>query len=337
MSSSKKSESLKVFRITLFGRAEAGKTTLCTQFIANGYSARYEHTENPHMYYREMKPKDISSNTEFASSSSNADTGHGKQKNPGKKPKKNKKAVLRYGVQLEDIPGEINEEVIDDSVENEIIERTKPQDYYDMMIAEEEYINEYGNVEIDEKSALLGKEKVRRAQRNRLYGPTLTHGCIIVYDVGSKPSFTKALALHKMIRTKPDKHKIPIYFLGNKLDASKPSAMEVIDKVAVYCKGSNNTEAATGSLSRNEIHFQDKIMTSADFVNSIIQNLNKNNLFMTESDNDRKDKRNKKKQGDGANDDGSSIGCFGCCSSSTNKNERYDNEGVRINGNGKDN
>ena len=84
MSSSKKSESLKVFRITLFGRAEAGKTTLCTQFIANGYSARYEHTENPHMYYREMKPKDLSSDTELVPSSYNTNTGHGKQKNPGK-------------------------------------------------------------------------------------------------------------------------------------------------------------------------------------------------------------------------------------------------------------
>ena len=59
MSTLKKKEPLKVFRITLLGRAEAGKTTVCTQFIANGYSTRYEHTESPHMYYREMKPKDL--------------------------------------------------------------------------------------------------------------------------------------------------------------------------------------------------------------------------------------------------------------------------------------
>ena len=52
------------------GRAEAGKTTVCTQFIANGYSTRYEHTESPHMYYREMKPKDLSMNNESKYTSS---------------------------------------------------------------------------------------------------------------------------------------------------------------------------------------------------------------------------------------------------------------------------
>ena len=330
MSTLKKKEPLKVFRITLLGRAEAGKTTVCTQFIANGYSTRYEHTESPHMYYREMKPKDLSMNNEskYTSSSNTTNTGNSKHKHhhTSKKSKKKKKAVFRYGVQLEDIPGEINEEVTDDSIENEIIERTQPQDYYDTMVPAEEYIDEYGSVAIDEKSTLLP----RRQQRNRLYGPTLSHGFIIVYDVGSKPSFAKALALHKTIRSKHDKHKTPIYFLGNKLDASKPSAMEQIEKITVYSRGNINTEAATGSLSRNEIYFEDKIMTSADFVNSVVQTLNKNGLFMTESDNDRKEKRNKKKQGDGTIDDENrSVGCFGCCASNTNK-EKYDDEGALV-------
>ena len=50
---------LKLFRITLLGRAESGKTSLCNMFIANGCNPRYEHTEDPHLYYREVKPKDV--------------------------------------------------------------------------------------------------------------------------------------------------------------------------------------------------------------------------------------------------------------------------------------
>ena len=38
-----------------------------------------------------------------------------------------KKAVTRYGVQLEDVPGEINEEVAEDSAEHEIIHRALPK------------------------------------------------------------------------------------------------------------------------------------------------------------------------------------------------------------------
>lgn len=106
--------------------------------------------------------------------------------------------------------------------------------------------------------------------------------------------------------------------LGNKIDNSKSSAIEQIEKVTEYSRNSNDTDAATGSLSRNEIYFEDRIMTSADFVNCIVQNLNKSGLFMADTGNDRRDKRNKKKQGYNANDDeGGSTGCFGCCAATT--------------------
>lgn len=311
------------------GRAEAGKTTLCSQFIANGYTARYEHTEDPHMYYREMKPRDLTLNgNEHQSNATNTGNSKHKHHHGGKKSKKMKKAVTRYGVQLEDVPGEINEEVSEDSAEHEIIHRALPQDYYDLMVAEEEVIDDSEETGVDEKSALLGKEKEkiqkekiqksRRAQKNRLYAPARSHGFIIVYDVESKPSLQKALAIHKAIRTNEDKKKLPIYLLGNKIDNSKSSAIEQIEKVTEYSRNSNDTDAATGSLSRNEIYFEDRIMTSADFVNCIVQNLNKNGLFMADTGNDRRDKRNKKKQGYNANDDeGGSTGCFGCCAATT--------------------
>ena len=301
------------------GRAEAGKTTLCSQFIANGYSARYEHTEDPHMYYREMKPRDLMLNgSEHQSNPTNTGNSKHKHHHGGKKNKKNKKAVTRYGVQLEDVPGEINEEVAEDSSEHEIIYRALPKDYYDLMVAEEEVINDSGEIGIDEKSALLGKEKLRRAQKNRLYAPARSHGFIIIYDVESKPSFKKAMAIHKAIRKSEDKKRLPIYLLGNKIDVSKSSAVEQIEKMAEYSRKSKDTDAATSSLSRNEIYFQDRIMTSADFVNCIVQNLNKNGLFMADAANDRRDKRNKKKQGNNANDDeGGSTSCFGCCAATT--------------------
>ena len=92
--SGRNNEPIKVFRITLMGRAEAGKTTLCSQFIANGYTARYEHTEDPHMYYREMKPRDLTLNgNEHQSNPTN--TGNSKHKHHhhgGKKSKKNEKS-----------------------------------------------------------------------------------------------------------------------------------------------------------------------------------------------------------------------------------------------------
>ena len=69
------------------------------------------------------------------------------------------------------------------------------------MVAEEEVIDDSEETGVDEKSALLGKEKeklqkekiqkYRRAQKNRLYAPSRSHGFIIVYDVESKPSLRK--------------------------------------------------------------------------------------------------------------------------------------------------
>ena len=321
------------------GRAEAGKTTLCSQFIANGYTARYEHTEDPHMYYREMKPRDLTLNgNEHQSNATNTGNSKHKHHHGGKKSKKMKKAVTRYGVQLEDVPGEINEEVAEDSAEHEIIQRGHPQDYYDLMVAEEEVIDESEEIGADEKSALLGKEKeklqkekniqkekYRRAQKNRLYAPSRSHGFIIVYDVESKPSFKKALAIHKAIRQNEDKKRLPIYILGNKIDISKSSAIEQIEKMTEHARNSPDTDAATGSLSRNEIYFQDRIMTSADFVNCIVQNLNKSGLFMADTGNDRRDKRNRKKQGYNANDDeGGSTGCFGCCATTATEETNDD-------------
>ena len=60
-----------------------------------------------------------------------------------------------------------------------------------------------------------------------------------------------------------------------------------------------------------EMKYISKIDYDPQILLIIVQNLNKNGLFMADTGNDRRDKRNKKKQGYNANDDeGGSTGCF---------------------------
>ena len=189
------------------------------------------------------------------------------------------------------------------------------------MVAEEEVIDDSEETGVDEKSALLGKEKekFKRKKFKNLEEPKKIV-CTPRRDPMALLLFMMLRANHlsrkhwqstRLYEQNEDKKRLPIYILGNKIDISKSSAIEQIEKMTEHARNSPDTDAATGSLSRNEIYFQDRIMTSADFVNCIVQNLNKNGLFMADTGNDRRDKRNRKKQGYNANDDeGGSTGCF---------------------------
>lgn len=51
---SKKGDAQKIFRLTVLGRAECGKTAFCTQFVTNHAVEKYEHTQDRQMFLREV-------------------------------------------------------------------------------------------------------------------------------------------------------------------------------------------------------------------------------------------------------------------------------------------
>ena len=103
----------KVFRITVLGRAEAGKTSLCMRVISNTVMKGYEHTTHSQIYHREIDTKTLPllhSTTNSNNSTDHPKHSHKKNK-PAKKKKKNKKSkkiLQTYGLQIEDVPGEIS-------------------------------------------------------------------------------------------------------------------------------------------------------------------------------------------------------------------------------------
>ena len=120
---------------------------------------------------------------------------------------------MQYGVQLEDTPGEISDEVQNETIENAIITGTEPRDYQSRMVADDE---NYGDAD-DEKTLLLAKSKSRDTKRNRLYAPSLTHGHLIIFDAGSEASFKKAMALHRSLTRVTEKDALPVVFVETNL------------------------------------------------------------------------------------------------------------------------
>jgi GTPase SAR1 family protein len=288
--SAKKEDFLKVFRLTLLGRAESGKSSLCGQFISNMCNPRYEHTNEPHMYYREIRPKDVMG----MKSSSHGGTSSG---NPKHAKKKKKPEVVHYGVQLEDTPGEISNEVSSDSFEKSIIEDNGPKDYLSSMLAEDD---ENAN----ETSALLAKEKLKNSKRNRLFAPSPSHGYIILFDASNVLSMKKAFTLHKAVLNAAVKKNLPIVLLGNKIDNMKSGSGDVLDQAKAFCRKYKKTKLASSSLNRNEIFFQDKVMTTSQLIHATVQILNEGGHFLQNDESDRRDKRSgksKRRGGDQGN------------------------------------
>jgi len=304
---------LKLFRITLLGRAESGKTSLCNMFIANGCNPRYEHTEDPHLYYREVKPKDVADLTRGDGYTGGGSDHTGEAKRARKK--KKGKRVMQYGVQLEDTPGEISDEVQNETIENVIITGTDPRDYQRRMVADDE---NNGDTD-DEKTLLLAKSKSRDTKRNLLYAPSQTHGHLIIFDAGSQASLKKAMELHKSLTRVTEKEALPVIFVGNKLDRMKTNSAEILELAKAYCrKQKHHVGCASSSFSRNEVYFEDKIMTTTQFIHAFVQKMNEGGHFLRGDESEGKNRRGKGKRGGAALDDENAEDgvepSFGCCS-----------------------
>ena len=74
----------KVFKVSVLGRAEAGKTSLCMRFVANSTLRTYEHTTSLQLYHREMdvrklRPK-LTGGAELSAKKSSGTSGGRKKK-----------------------------------------------------------------------------------------------------------------------------------------------------------------------------------------------------------------------------------------------------------------
>ena len=120
---SKTASSGKVFRVTVLGRAEAGKSSLCAQFISNTALKLYEHTLDVQLYHREIDTRTLQPKLSGLLSSSSSSSNKKPKKKPAKKKKKKGMELITYGVQIEDVPGEITGAIENNTAEKTIVTR----------------------------------------------------------------------------------------------------------------------------------------------------------------------------------------------------------------------
>jgi GTPase SAR1 family protein len=282
----------KVFRVTVLGRAEAGKSALCMRFVSNTALKLYEHTLEIQLYHREvdvrkLHPKSIG----VPGAGANR---HKNKKKTLKKKKKKGQVLTTYGIQIEDVPGEITGGIEERTAEKDTITRdTESNDGYKQL-----YHDTNGWLGVDEHSSLLFKKKKRvsdvEKHVNLLYIPMMTDGYIVVFDVQSTDSLSKAKALIKAIHQSPNKS-APILLLGNKTDIARSSA-EVIRKASDFARNSRMHEIhfAHGSTHINQFEHEDEGMDCYNLMNEFVQKLHAKNRGVSSTQYNDKFQRGKK-------------------------------------------
>ena len=202
----------------------------------------------------------------------------------------------------------------------------------------------------NEKTALLGGAKKRApadAEKNvnLLYIPMKTDGYIVMFDVQSGDSLSKARAIIKSIRKGPNST-TPIMLLGNKTDVGHAGA-EVTRKAADFVAHSGGSRRrganangrkegvvmfAQGSVAINSFQFQGEDMDCYNLINAFVQNLNSlgagvesseyESRFLSAKRGRGRDRGGTKRalRASGAGDSGESMSAWGCCNCFANSN-----------------
>ena len=240
---------LKIFRFVLLGSPEVGKTCFCSMYTSHVFFEVYDHTMRAQFYMKSVRtsvlPTFIPSADDLfflnLCEDGGADGGAGgkkkkKKKGPkkgkkkksgagktgGGKKKKKKAGATRYGVQLQDVPGEINKYVDPCTFEgfalDMVFDKTDPRAVSLDPIAEVTEETPLRRMEWSSRSA--------EVERNRLHDKTKPHAFIVMFDARhdvnqEKPqSLDKALLIvEELLEKFQDMPKPPpIVLFGNKLD-----------------------------------------------------------------------------------------------------------------------
>ena len=274
----------KVFKVTVVGRAEAGKSSLCMRFVANSRLRTYEHTTALQLYHREMDVRKLRpklSGGKGMGAKKIGRSGGGRKK---------KRALVTYGLQIEDVPGEVSGAVEDNTIEKDTILRNhaSASGYRQLLHDNSAWL---GISPADEKTSLLGganKRVVADAEKNvnLLYIPMKTDGYIVMFDVQSADSLSKARAIVTAIKKGPN-GTAPIMLLGNKTDVGRAGA-KIIRKAADFVahsggqgkRGRNKggkggpLSFAQGSVTTNTFQFEGETMDCYNLLNMFVQSLN---------------------------------------------------------------
>eukprot|EP00946_MAST-07B_sp_MAST-7B-sp1_P004665 g4665.t1 len=331
----------KVFKITVLGRAEAGKSSLCMRMIANSTLRTYEHTTTLQLYHREMDTRKLRQKMSISGGGGGKKHSHSSGRGGGRD-------LIAYGLQIEDVPGEVSGAVEDGTIEKDTILRKNPSaSGYSQLLHDN---TTWLDIPPNEKTALLGGEKKRMpaiAEKhvNLLYIPMKTDGFIVMFDVQSGDSLSKARAIIKSIRKGPNSG-APIMLLGNKTDVGHAGA-EVKRKAADFVAHSGGGRKrgarangkkegvimyAQGSVAINSFQFQGEDMDCYNLINAFVQNLNSLGAGVESSEYESRFLNTKRGRGrdrggtksavgaSGVDASGESMSAWGCCNCFANSN-----------------
>ena len=130
--------------------------------------------------------------------------------------------VKAYGMQIQDTPGELTEEVVPDTAEFRLVRNlvvTNPTSTSDAK----------GYQQGLPESVPLLSDARDRSNQNSLVKTLGTMGYIVVFDLSNASSFEKAQALIVQIRERIVEN-VPIVLLGNKIDIVKTSD-EIVERM----------------------------------------------------------------------------------------------------------
>lgn len=270
---------LKIFRFVLLGSPEVGKTCFCSMFTSHVFFEVYDHTARAQFYMKSVRTSVLPTFIPSADDlffmnmydDDNAGDGAGgkkkKKKKAGKKVKKKKSGAVkmgvgkkrkkktgatRYGVQLQDVPGEINKYVDPCTFEgfalDMVFDKTDPR-----------AVSLDLSIDATEETPLRRMERSSRStevERNRLHDKTKPHAFIVMFDARhdvnpEKPqSLDKALLIvEELLEKFQDMPKPPpIVLFGNKLDAfeNADTAKRLYRNHTEECRRRLNGKVKTG-------------------------------------------------------------------------------------------
>ena len=268
---------LKVFRLMLVGSPEVGKTCFCSVFAAHTFFEVYDHTFEVKYYLKDVRSDTLATYEKMPDHFSDiyledgdgarqkTATSHKSGEKGKKKRGKKKKNLSRYGIQLADVPGEIQTDLVPLSEEYEAIERLQPSPVT------------YSATHHDKTKAEQARGQ-HRVQKNRLYDITLPHGYIIMFDIQNDNSWAKAKYLLKHIRGKRDLSITqPLVLFGNKCDNLKSEEefgkeMRSKEKEIKSFK-LPKVNICFGSVKRNEIRWREEDLTIDQMIHKLVSEI----------------------------------------------------------------
>lgn len=224
------SSSVPVFRATLLGNARVGKTSLAAQLTTHNPDRAYYHTDSVRYFYCNGRQLIRS----FAL----------------RKRDRERIKVNTYGMQIQDTPGELYEDIVEGTAEYELVRNlvvTNPTS------KEDAEGDKHG---LPERVPLLSAAK--KENSNVLVKTLGTMGYIIIFDLSDPATYEKAEALLREIRARIVE-KPPILILGNKLDKISETDPEVkhVIKLALKAAKSFSATLYIGTVLGNEFRSAD--------------------------------------------------------------------------------